>query len=234
MSVTVSAKLYVPTVVGVPFSVRPESDIPGGRLPDATTAEYGDVPPDIVKAVLNNCPKRQYPGIAPMMIGFVPPEDVVLMFTVNDLVAEPKLFVAVMLNVKLPRAVGVPARLPTPSCGLDNARPVGRVPLASVYVVGDAAGERSHVWEYPAPNVPSGKVIVDGHDGGLELNAAITAYACDLLTLTPAGLPMTAYACDLLTFTPSGLRTTAYARALDTLTPVPVLIRRSATQVDSR
>ena len=59
MSVTVSAKVYVPTVVGVPSSVRPESDIPGGRLPDATTTEYGDVPPDIVRAVLNNCPKRQ-------------------------------------------------------------------------------------------------------------------------------------------------------------------------------
>ena len=109
------------------------------------------------------------------MIGFVPPDDVVLMFIVNDLVAEPKLFVAVMLNVKLPRAVGVPARLPTSSCGLDNARPVGRVPLASVYVVGDAAGDKSHVWEYAAPNVPSGRVMVEGHDGGFELKAATTA-----------------------------------------------------------
>ena len=59
MSVTVRAKLYVPTVVGVPFNVKPESEMPGGRLPDATTAEYGDVPPDIVRAVLNSCPNKQ-------------------------------------------------------------------------------------------------------------------------------------------------------------------------------
>jgi hypothetical protein len=131
-SVTVTPNENEPTAVAVPLKAPLDPSVmPVGSAPLVTTKLYGGVPPEatiddvyaaLVRAVGKVCGAR-----TSVVAGA---ETVRLSVPVVALFAGLALSTTVTANVNVPKAVGVPVRIPA----LLNVRPGGSAPLATLHV----------------------------------------------------------------------------------------------------
>src|SRR5258708_584245 len=127
-SVTVTVKLNVPVVVGVPANapVGASSVSPGGVLPAVTVKTYGGVPPVAASVVVYGDPVTPSgSGLADVMVS-APATAIVKSFVARDEL--PSTTRAVKLND--PPVVGVPSILPSEW----NVSPGGSAPAFTLQI----------------------------------------------------------------------------------------------------
>ena len=166
-SVTLTVKLDVPAVVGVPVIVPVLDNVrPAGRDPALMVHVYGAVPPDTPRV----CCGYAVPAVPPgsdvvVMVGGVA---AALMTICSGCVAE-RFAASVTWAVKLdvPAVVGVPLIMPV----LDNVRPAGSDPALIDQVYGAVPPDARRVCcGYGVATVPPGSevvVMVGGAGAGL-------------------------------------------------------------------
>ena len=132
LSLSMIVKVYVPAVVGVPemMPVTGASERPTGNVPTDTDQVNGDVPPVIPRVWLYDSPTSLFGSVRVVIT------KAGLMVIINGLVAvAPILSVTMIVKLKVPAVVGVPAIAP-----VDGVRvsPAGSKPVESDQVYGTA------------------------------------------------------------------------------------------------
>jgi hypothetical protein len=124
-SVTLTVKLEVPAVVGVPEIVFPESVSPAGKEPEVIVQLYGDVPAvacKVAEYAALTCPAGREVVVICTGLGAVATvnvSDSVAVFAVGVVES-----VTLTVNVKEPEVVGVPENVPA----ADRLIPAGNAP----------------------------------------------------------------------------------------------------------
>ena len=134
LSVTLTVRLAVPGIVGVPLTVQPFRVNPAGSVPLVIVQLYGVVPPLIPNAAEYGVPVAPF-GRVPASVSCPPPPPEVMVRLSNPLVLCCGVELSVTLTVifDVPAVVGVP--LTVQPTGV-SVNPAGSVPAVIVQVYG--------------------------------------------------------------------------------------------------